>query len=67
MPRRDVEGAGNTGCIVPTMVHIVPVVGTSLNYGLTQTFEGVPHGVLHDETVGDIEGLYQDEDVSVLP
>ncbi|RDX89100.1 hypothetical protein CR513_29225, partial [Mucuna pruriens] len=28
---------------------------------------GVPRGLLYDETVGDIGGLYQDEGVSVLP
>ncbi|RDX98367.1 hypothetical protein CR513_18728, partial [Mucuna pruriens] len=33
----------------------------------TQTFEGVPHCLLYDETVGDTRGLHKDEGISVLP
>ncbi|RDX72336.1 hypothetical protein CR513_48198, partial [Mucuna pruriens] len=34
--------------------------------GPTQTFEGVPRGLLFDETVGDTKGLHKDKGVFVL-
>ncbi|RDY06323.1 hypothetical protein CR513_09707, partial [Mucuna pruriens] len=34
--------------------------------GPPQTFEGIPCGLFHNEAVGDIGGLHQNEDVSIL-
>ncbi|RDX89793.1 hypothetical protein CR513_28441, partial [Mucuna pruriens] len=35
--------------------------------GPPQAFEGIPCGLLHNEAVGDIRGLHQNEGVSILP